>query len=93
VIEVNGLRCPICGEIYGGFHSLRLHVKMSHDHLWGRCPICCRSFRNAVMHYKMVEDPMHRRLLLLTVRSGRSEGSIRRISEEYNLLEGYYGKA
>jgi transcription elongation factor Elf1 len=73
--------CPICGGIRKSLLSLRLHVRKGHDELWKKCPICSRELKCSIVHYKKMNDDRHRELWILTVR--KSEGSIRKMAEEY----------
>jgi uncharacterized C2H2 Zn-finger protein len=78
-------KCPLCGGMRRSLLSLRLHVRKGHGEIWGRCPICNRELKCAVVHYRRVNDDKHRELWILTVSPRNSEGSIRRIAGEYAL--------
>jgi transcription elongation factor Elf1 len=80
---MNGFVCPICGSIRGSLLSLRIHVRKGHGELWKKCPICNKEFKCSIVHYRRMNDDRHRELWILTVSRRNSEGSIRRIAEEY----------
>jgi hypothetical protein len=84
-----GFRCPICFNIYPDVKALRQHARMSHGDLWSRCPICCKEYKRANIHYRRKRDEKHKILYLLTAAAnGRCRGRppIRRIAEAYGGL-------